>query len=50
MPAATDIVQATVLTEHCLDAEVSAKICFMDNMKTVKSVLQRSVLNLVVFL
>ena len=39
MPTATDVVQATVVTEHCLDAEISAKICFMDNSRTVKKVL-----------
>ena len=37
----TEIVQATVVTEHCLDAEISAKICFMDNIRTVKTVLSK---------
>ncbi len=41
MPAVTEIVQATVVTEHCLDAEVSAKLLFMDNMMAVKSVLSK---------
>lgn len=41
MPVATNIVQATVVTEHCLDAEVCAKLCFMTNEKDVDSVLSR---------
>ena len=41
MPSATEVVQATVVTEHCLDAEISAKICFMDNRMTVKTVLSK---------
>lgn len=39
MPVTTDIVQATVVTEHCLDAEVAAKVCFMANDVSVDSVL-----------
>ena len=39
MPTATEVVQATVVTDHCLDAEISAKMCFMDNIMTVKKVL-----------
>ena len=41
MPAASEIVQATVVTDHCLDAEVSAKICFMDDVKSVTSTLAK---------
>ena len=41
MPAASEFVQATVVTDHCLDAEVSAKICFMDDVKSVKSTLSK---------
>lgn len=41
MPSATEVVQATLVTEHCLDAEISAKICFMDNRMTVKTVLSK---------
>ncbi|WP_010677689.1 FAD:protein FMN transferase [Bacillus timonensis] len=41
MPAVSDIVQATVVTEHCLDAEVSAKLLFMDDEKSVKSILSK---------
>lgn len=39
MPVVTDIVQATVVTKHCLDAEVGAKICFMTNEESVDSIL-----------
>nr|WP_211171168.1 FAD:protein FMN transferase [Bacillus sp. DNRA2] len=31
MPVETDIIQATVITTNCLDAEVLAKLCFMEN-------------------
>jgi thiamine biosynthesis lipoprotein len=41
MPAMSKIVQATVVTDHCLDAEVSAKICFMDDVMSVKSTLAK---------
>lgn len=39
MPVKTDIVQATFVTDHCLDAEVAAKVCFMANDESVDSVL-----------
>lgn len=39
MPVTSDIVQATVVTEHCLDAEVAAKVCFMADDASVDSVL-----------
>lgn len=39
MPVETDLIQATVITEHCLDAEVAAKICFMTNEQNVGSIL-----------
>lgn len=29
MPVDTDIVQATVITQHCLNSEIGAKLCFM---------------------
>lgn len=38
LPVETDIVQATVITEHSIDAEVGAKVCFMAN-GTIDSVL-----------
>lgn len=41
MPAVSEIVQATVVTEHCLDAEISAKLFFMDDVASVKSVLSK---------
>lgn len=41
MPVKSEIVQATVVTEHCLDAEVSAKLCFMDDRRTVESMLKK---------
>lgn len=31
LPVETDIIQATVITENCLDAEVMAKMCFMES-------------------
>ncbi|WP_161974854.1 FAD:protein FMN transferase [Bacillus timonensis] len=39
MPTVSEVVQATVVTERCLDAEISAKLFFMDDVTTVKSVL-----------
>lgn len=39
MPVETPIVQATVVMKHCLDAEVGAKICFMNDSLPTKSVL-----------
>lgn len=41
MPAVSEIVQATVVTDHCLDADVSAKICFMDDVRTIKNMLAK---------
>lgn len=35
MPVETDIIQATVITTNCLDAEVLAKLCFMENSKVL---------------
>ncbi|QBK24474.1 FAD:protein FMN transferase [Ureibacillus thermophilus] len=39
MPVVTDIVQATVIMEHCTDAEVGAKVCFMAKDASIDSVL-----------
>nr|MBO2505084.1 thiamine biosynthesis protein ApbE [Bacilli bacterium] len=39
MPVDTEIVQATVVMDHCIDAEVGAKVCFMANDASVDSVL-----------
>lgn len=36
-PVDLEIVQATVVTRNCLDAEIGAKICFMDNHESVLS-------------
>lgn len=33
IPVETDIIQATVITTNCLDAEVLAKLCFMEDSK-----------------
>jgi thiamine biosynthesis lipoprotein len=41
MPVKSEIVQATVVTENCLDAEISAKICFMDEITAIKNVLNQ---------
>ncbi|WP_187119039.1 FAD:protein FMN transferase [Bacillus marasmi] len=41
MPVISEIVQATIVTEHCLDAEISAKICFMDDLLSVKPILSK---------
>ena len=38
MPVSPDISQATIVTNHCLDAEVSAKLCFMDDSHDSKCV------------
>jgi thiamine biosynthesis lipoprotein len=29
-PVVTDVIQATIITENCVDAEVAAKLCFME--------------------
>ena len=39
MPIENTIVQATVVTQNCLDAEIGAKICFMNDGLPVKSIL-----------
>lgn len=39
MPVETDIVQATVVMEHCIDAEVGAKVCFMSKDDSIDSIL-----------
>lgn len=41
LPVQTDIVQATVIAENCLVAEIGAKICFMDYPATINSVLSK---------
>lgn len=41
LPVATEVVQATIVTRHCLDAEVGAKICFMEEPSSVKSILSK---------
>ncbi|WP_232696019.1 FAD:protein FMN transferase [Brevibacillus daliensis] len=41
MPVYSPIVQASVVTEHCLDAEIGAKICLMDDPTCTKSVLKK---------
>lgn len=40
LPVEPKIVQATVVSEHCLDAEIGAKICFMEDPITVNNVLK----------
>lgn len=40
LPVEPKIVQATVVSQHCLDAEIGAKICFMEDPITVKNVLK----------
>lgn len=39
LPVEPHIVQSTVVTKDCLDAEIGAKICFMEDVTIVKSVL-----------
>ena len=39
LPVDTGIVQATVVTSNCLDAEVCAKLCFMENGPALKELL-----------
>ncbi|KMY56254.1 hypothetical protein AC623_16255 [Bacillus sp. FJAT-27231] len=41
MPVDSPIIQATVLTEYCLDAEIGAKLCFMDNLEQAKVQLKK---------
>ncbi|MFB6469470.1 FAD:protein FMN transferase [Cytobacillus sp. Hz8] len=38
-PVDSSIVQATVIMDHCLDAEIGAKICFMKDQMPIQSVL-----------
>lgn len=38
-PVESSIAQATVITGHCLDAEIAAKVCFMDHPAAAKTVL-----------
>ena len=40
-PVEPKIVQATVVSHQCLDAEVGAKICFMEDPVSVNNVLKR---------
>ena len=40
-PVEPKIVQATVVSHQCLDAEIGAKICFMEDPMSVKNVLKR---------
>ena len=40
-PVESKIVQATVVSHQCLDAEIGAKICFMEEPMSVKNVLKR---------
>lgn len=41
LPVESKIVQATVVTHQCLDAEIGAKICFMEDPVSVVNVLER---------
>jgi FAD:protein FMN transferase len=38
-PVGTTIIQATVITDNCLDTEVMAKLCFMETGQTLTSLL-----------
>ncbi|WP_066313732.1 FAD:protein FMN transferase [Bacillus sp. FJAT-29814] len=38
-PVGTTIIQATAITDNCLDAEVMAKLCFMEKGQTLASLL-----------
>lgn len=40
-PVHSSIVQATVVMEHCLDAEIGAKICFMNDGRSLNSILNK---------
>lgn len=40
-PVKTSIIQATVVMNHCLDAEIGAKVCFMNDGKPIKSILNK---------
>ncbi len=39
LPAVSDLIQATVITENCLDAEVMAKLCFMEKEDSLRKLL-----------
>ncbi|MGJ7912760.1 FAD:protein FMN transferase [Neobacillus sp. LXY-1] len=39
LPIESNLIQATVITEHCLDAEVMAKLCFMESGQNLLNVL-----------
>ncbi|MEH7076787.1 FAD:protein FMN transferase [Neobacillus drentensis] len=41
LPAENTIIQATVITENCLDAEVGAKICLIEDVSNIKHQLKR---------
>lgn len=43
MPVKTSLIQATVVTDDCLDAEVAAKLCFMVDDNDLENQLQRYV-------
>lgn len=40
-PAENHIIQATVISENCLDAEVGAKLCLIEEVKNIKSQLKK---------
>ncbi|WP_235714551.1 FAD:protein FMN transferase [Neobacillus dielmonensis] len=40
LPVETDIIQATVITGNCLDAEIMAKLCFMEQDQALSQVLR----------
>lgn len=41
MPVSNNVVQATVVMKHCLDAEIGAKICFMNDGLSIHSILSK---------
>lgn len=41
LPVDTEIIQATVVTSNCLDAEVGAKLCFMENGSALNKLLAK---------
>ncbi|WP_071393223.1 FAD:protein FMN transferase [Bacillus tuaregi] len=45
MPVQSSLIQATVITEHCLDAEIGAKICFMSDHPSPHTVLSKIIKN-----
>jgi len=40
-PVKSPIVQTTVITKHCIDAEIGAKVCFMEDPAAIKTVLNK---------